>query len=331
MGDGTEGLERSSVEGTTRIELRRFSSRHQSPVSSVKPTECFVNVAAYLFTPLDRLVERRHAIRTLCDAHELAGTILLSPEGINLVLAGRRDGIDRLVSHLRSDPLMAELETKESLSSHQPFRRLLVKLKREIITFGVAGIDPRSSPSPKLPARELKRWLDDGRPVTLLDTRNDYEVELGTFEHSLPIGIAHFRDFPAAVGRLPAELKDQPIVMFCTGGIRCEKAGPFMEQAGFRQIYQLDGGILKYFEECGGDHFRGECFVFDHRVALNPRLEETQTIQCFACWHPLTLADQQSQHFISGVSCPFCIKSSAAKPVLSLAEREASIAGVPNP
>ena len=152
---------------------------------------------------------------------------------------------------------------KESPSAEQPFNRMLVKIKKEIIAFGVAGIDPASRPTPKLSARELKQWLDEGRPVTLLDIRNDYEVRMGTFRGARRAGIDHFREFPAAVQQLPAELKQQPVVMFCTGGIRCEKAGPFMEQAGFQNVHQLDGGILKYFEECGGAHYDGECFVFE--------------------------------------------------------------------
>ena len=224
-----------------------MATSHVPSLARDESRDCFINIAAYLFTSLDRLPERREELRSLCRSQHLKGTILLSPEGINLFMAGRRGGIDRLVGHLRSDPLLAGLDVKESFSDRQPFRRLLVKLKKEIIAFGVKSVDPRTKPSKKLPPRELKQWLDEGRPFTLLDTRNDYEVDLGTFENSRPIGVGHFRDFPAAVATLPDELKHQPIVMFCTGGIRCEKAGPFMEQAGFREIYQLDGGILKYF------------------------------------------------------------------------------------
>ena len=290
-----------------------------------------VNIAAYLFTPLDRLPERRTALRELCKAENLKGTILLSPEGINLFMAGPRVGIDRLLDELRSDPLLAALSTKESFSDRQPFRRLLVKLKREIIAFGIEGVAPRHSTSKKLPARQLKQWLDEGRPITLLDTRNDYEVELGTFTGAVPIGVQHFRDFPEAVRQLPEAMKEQPIVMFCTGGIRCEKAGPFMEQEGFREIYQLEGGILQYFEDCGGAHYDGDCFVFDHRVALNPQLEETATTQCYACQHPLTAKDQQSEHYISEVSCPYCWQPPADEPPRSLADREAAIQAACDP
>jgi UPF0176 protein len=306
-------------------------STQARPCQRSEPDACLVNVAAYLFTPLDRLAERREELRGLCKRGGLKGTILLSPEGINLFIAGAREGIERLLVHLRSDPLLANLEVKESLSDQQPYRRLLVKLKKEIIAFGVAGIAPGSSTSPKISATQLKEWLDEGRPVTLLDTRNDYEIRLGTFQNAMPIGVDHFRDFPTAVRKLPEALKDQPIVMFCTGGIRCEKAGPFMEQEGFREVYQLDGGILKYFEACGGAHYRGECFVFDRRVAVNPQLEETATTQCFACQHPLTADDQQSAHYVYGVSCPYCWKPPTTATPVSLAEREAAINAVTEP
>ena len=299
-----------------------------TPAASTQRSQAIVNVAAYLFTPLDRLPERREELRKFCKKLHLKGTILLSPEGINLFMAGTRDGIDQLIEHLRSDPLMATLETKESLSDYQPFSRLLVKLKKEIIAFGVDGVAPGNYTSKKLPARDLKKWLDEGRPITLLDTRNDYEVELGTFENAKPIGVDHFRDFPEAVRKLPDEMKEQPIVMFCTGGIRCEKAGPFMEQEGFREVYQLDGGILKYFEECGGDHYDGDCFVFDHRVAVDPKLQETATTQCYACQHPLTTDDQQSERYVCGEHCPYCWKPPADEIPVPIADREAAIRDV---
>jgi RluA family pseudouridine synthase len=202
---------------------------------------------------------------------------------------------------------------------------MLVRLKKEIIAFGIPGIDPARRTSPKVSPKELKRWLDEGHPVTLLDTRNDYEVKLGTFRNALPIGIAHFREFPQAVARLAPELKEQPIVMFCTGGIRCEKAGPFMEREGFKSIYQLDGGILKYFEECGGEHYAGECFVFDQRVGLDPSLQETGASQCFACQTPLSEADQQHEHYVPGESCAYCFKTPAQHMAANIARRHEQI------
>lgn len=266
----------------------------------------FVNIAAYKFVSLDRLSERKQELLPLCRRLKLKGTILLSPEGINIFLSGRREEIDQFLSVLQAQPEFSDLETKESFSDHQPFNRMLVRLKREIISMGVPEIRPGQRTSPKISARELKSWLDEGKEVCLLDVRNDYEVEVGTFENAIPIGVDHFRKFPAATRALPTELQEKPIVMFCTGGIRCEKAGPLMESQGFKNVYQLDGGILKYFEECGGAHYRGECFVFDKRVALNPQLEETDLKVCFACQSVLQPDDQRSPWFEPGKYCPHC-------------------------
>lgn len=270
-------------------------------------TKCDVlNVAAYKFTPLTKLAARRERLRPFCLELGLRGTILLSPEGINLFVAGTRNAVEQLIKALEADPEIGPLEVKESFSDHQPFNRMLVRLKREIIAFGIEGIDPQHKPSAKISPQELKAWLDEGRPVTLLDTRNDYEVRLGTFENAVPVGVDHFRDFPAAVEQLRDKLPDQPIVMFCTGGIRCEKAGPFMVREGFDEVYQLEGGILKYFQECGGAHYQGDCFVFDKRTALDPQLQETPTTLCYACQQPLTWEEQQSPQYVPGESCPYC-------------------------
>lgn len=266
----------------------------------------FINLSAYKFTPLDGLPELRERLRTLAQAEGLKGTILLSPEGINFFVAGTRPAITALLTALHAVPGLADVTPKESLSAEQPFNRMLVKIKKEIIAFGVPGIDPARRTSPKLAAKELKQWLDEGRPVTLLDTRNDYEVRLGTFRGAVPVGVDNFRDFPAAVAKLPAELKQRPIVMFCTGGIRCEKAGPFMESVGFAQVHQLDGGILKYFEECGGAHYDGECFVFDRRVGVDAALRETETVLCFNCQMPVTQAEQADPRYVYEKSCPAC-------------------------
>ncbi|MEO6052711.1 MAG: rhodanese-like domain-containing protein, partial [Chthoniobacterales bacterium] len=249
----------------------------------------FINIASYKFTPMPDLTPLREKLTEQCRTWGLKGTILLSPEGINLFVAGPQAEIDLLLTELRSIPGLEDLAPKYSESDHQPFTRMLVKLKKEIITFGVEGIDPANSPAPKLTARTLAQWLDEGRPITLLDTRNDYEVKMGTFKGALPLGIDNFRDFPEAARKLPPEMKKQPIVTFCTGGIRCEKAAPFLQREGFEQVFQLDGGILKYFEECGGAHYEGECFVFDKRVGLDPNLSETRAALCFACQMPLTM------------------------------------------
>lgn len=283
------------------------------------------NISCYQFATLTGLKELRARLLTVCKERGLKGTILLSPEGINMFLAGAREHIDALVDELRAIPGLEGLKPKYSESASQPFRRMLVRLKKEIIAFGVEGIEPARHTSPRLEAKVLKQWLDEGRPVILYDTRNDYEVKLGTFKGALPAGIDHFREFPAAVAKLPEEMKKAPIVTFCTGGIRCEKAAPFMERAGFENIWQLEGGILKYFEECGGAHYEGECFVFDQRVGVDPALSETESAQCFACQTPLTAEDQADARYVSHVSCPYCFKTTEEQQQQNMARRHASL------
>lgn len=283
------------------------------------------NIAAYRFTGLTDLKPLRERLTADCKAWGLKGTILLSTEGINLFVAGETDGVNLLLDFLRGIPGLEGLQAKFSESDHQPFNRMLVRIKKEIISFGHEGIRPAEYTSRKLPAKELKQWLDEGRPVTLLDTRNDYEVRTGTFRNAIIPHIDTFRQFPDAVRKLPEELKDQPVVMFCTGGIRCEKAGPFMELEGFRDVYQLEGGILKYFEECGGAHYDGECFVFDQRVGVDPALKETDTAVCYACQAPLDTTDQEDPRYVAGVSCPHCFRSEPEKMAERIAKAEARL------
>jgi UPF0176 protein len=289
------------------------------------------NIAAYKFASLSDLKGIRLRLLALCKEHGLKGTILLSTEGINLFVAGPGNSVQVLLVELRAMTGLESLEVKISESDHQPFNRMLVRIKKEIIAFGVPGIDPSRGPAPKISAQTLKQWLDEGKPLTLLDTRNEYEVRLGTFENARALGIDHFRNFPEAVRQLPAELKEEPIVMFCTGGIRCEKAGPFMEQQGYKNIFQLEGGILKYFEECGGAHYKGECFVFDQRVGLDPSLHETDSTQCFYCLTPLTKEEQEDERYVAGKSCPYCFKTSEQAMRESISRREEAIRALVNP
>ncbi|MDZ4782568.1 MAG: pseudouridine synthase [Planctomycetia bacterium] len=290
-----------------------------------------INVAAYQFVDLSDLKSLRSRLRALCSDWQLRGTILLSTEGINLFVAGERWSTDLLLAELRSIAGLENLAVKISASDRPPFNRMLVRIKREIIPFGVPGIDPARRPAAKLSPCELKQWLDEGRPITLLDTRNDYEVKLGTFRDALPIGIQHFRQFPQAADRLPAELKQRPIVMFCTGGIRCEKAGPYLKQQGFEQVFQLEGGILKYFQDCGTAYYQGECFVFDQRVGLDAGLDETRSEQCYACLTPLTASEQQDPRFLKGTSCPYCFLTSAEQQSRALIARQQSLAMATQP
>ncbi|MEO7411789.1 MAG: rhodanese-like domain-containing protein [Opitutaceae bacterium] len=264
------------------------------------------NLSAYKFNALEDLPALRERLRRITAASGLKGTILLSPEGINLFVAGDRAAVAGLMDELGGVSGLEGLAPKESVSDEQPFNRMLVKIKKEIIAFGVEGIDPARKPTAKLPPAALKQWLDEGRPVTLLDTRNNYEVRMGTFRGALAAGIEHFREFPDAVERLSPDLKEQPVVMFCTGGIRCEKAGPFLEREGFKHVFQLEGGILKYFAECGGAHYDGECFVFDQRVGVDAALQETDSVLCFNCQMPLTGEEQRHPHYVYEKSCPHC-------------------------
>lgn len=292
----------------------------------------YLNIAAYKFVPLAERKQLRRELRAACEAAELRGTILLSREGINMFIAGKEEPLRQFLDLLTAKPQFAELDVKESWSDHQPFSRMLVRLKAEIISMGIPGIDPGNRTSPKLSAAELKRWLDEGRDITLLDVRNDYEVGIGTFTGARAIGLDHFRNFPAAVATLPAELHGKPVVMFCTGGIRCEKAGPYMEQQGFKDIYQLDGGILKYFEDCGGAHYDGDCFVFDKRVALDPNLKQSDLALCFVCQAILTPEDQASNHYVINRSCPHCYHDrdeSQKQPTIE--ERNLAIRAATNP
>ena len=265
-----------------------------------------INISAYKFAPLEQLPALRQRLLELSAARGLRGTILLSAEGINFCVAGERAQTDALLTELRAVPGLEDLAPKESQSAEQPFNRMLVKIKKEIIAFGIAGVDPTRRPTRKIPPMKLKEWLDEGKPVTLLDTRNDYEIRMGSFHGALDTKIHHFREFPEAARKLPENLKSQPVVMFCTGGIRCEKAGPFLELAGFQNVFQLDGGILKYFEECGGAHYDGECFVFDRRVGVDAELKETKSVLCFNCQMPLREEEQRDPRYVPDVSCPHC-------------------------
>jgi UPF0176 protein len=232
-----------------------------------------LNIAAYQFASLSGLPTLRDQLRERCEAAGLKGTILLAPEGINLFLAGDAAAVREVLEFVRTVDGLSGLTAKESWSDFQPFRRLLVKLKREIITFCRPEADPRRHEALRVSPGELRQWLDERRDVVLLDTRNQYETAAGTFEGALVLPLDDFRRFPDVVAPHLEALSGRTVVTFCTGGIRCEKAAPWLRQAGVENVLQLDGGILKYFEECGGAHYRGECFVFDERQGLTPDLK----------------------------------------------------------
>ncbi len=281
----------------------------------MQPSATYVNIAAYKFITFDDTVEKRPQFRALCEELGLKGTILLSPEGINLFLAGLRESIDAFLAWLRADARFADLEVKESYSDRQPFTKMLVKLKREIITMKNPLIKPELGRAPAVDAKTLKRWLDQGhddagKPVVMVDTRNAFEVDVGTFNHTVDYRIEKFSEFPDVIAQHKDDFNGKTVVTFCTGGIRCEKAAIHMQHVGFDSVYQLEGGILKYFEEVGGAHYTGDCFVFDYRTALNPQLEATDTRQCFACRAVVTPHEQLSPYYVPGKSCPHCRKAS---------------------
>ncbi len=283
----------------------------------MQSTQPIVNISAYKFVTLDDTADMRPRFQQKCTDLGLKGTILLAPEGINMFLAGSREAIDGYMDWMHADARLADIVPKESLSEKQPFNRMLVRLKKEIITMKHPLIKPELGRAPAVSAQDLKRWLDqghddEGKPVVMVDTRNDFEVDVGTFTNTIDYRISKFSEFPDVIAQHRDELNDKTIVTFCTGGIRCEKAAIYMKDVGYDSVYQLEGGILKYFEEVGGDHYQGDCFVFDHRTALNPQLEETETRQCFACRAVVTPREQLSPLYVEGKSCPHCAKVAEA-------------------
>jgi UPF0176 protein len=236
-----------------------------------------VNISAYKFISLDDLPALRERLLSCCEALALKGTILLAPEGINLFLAGTREQIDRFIASLHEDDRFVDIAPKESLSDSVPFGRMRVRIKREIITMRRPTIRPESGRAPAVDASTLQRWLDqghddDGREVVLLDTRNDYETDMGKFPQAIEYRLASFTGFPKAIAADRARYAGKTVVSYCTGGIRCEKAALHMSALGMEHVYQLEGGILKYLEQTDATHWQGECFVFDGRVAVGADL-----------------------------------------------------------
>jgi UPF0176 protein len=271
----------------------------------------YVNIAAYKFITLDNLQDLRPQYQETCAHLGLKGTVLLTPEGINMFLSGTRANIDEYLAWVRSDARLADLEVKESLSAEQSHRRMLVRIKKEIITMRMPLIKPEEGRAPFVEAKTLKRWLDqghddNGKPVVMVETRNDYEVDVGTFNNTVDYRLKKFTEFPEVIEKHKADFEGKTVVTFCTGGIRCEKAAIHMQNIGYDNVYQLEGGILKYFEEVGGAHYTGDCFVFDYRTALNPKLEPTETTQCFACRAVVTPRQQMAPEYVPGKSCPAC-------------------------
>ena len=267
-----------------------------------------VNIAGYRFIDLQDRDQLREPFLKRCEELHLKGTILLSPNGINFSLSGSQESVDGYLEFLESDDRFVGIPLKITYNDYQPFRRMLVRLKKEIISLGMDDINPIEFTGPNIKPIELQEMLDNEEEVIVLDTRNDYEVRVGTFKNAIDLNIPSFRDFPQAVSNLPEEFKTKPIVMFCTGGIRCEKASAVMLKSGFENVKQLEGGILDYFKDTDASHWDGDCFVFDDRVAVDKGLNETDYIMCYSCREPLTKDEVRSPDYKVDDYCPYCVQ-----------------------
>ncbi len=270
--------------------------------------EKIVNIAGYRFVNLEDRDELRQPFRLICDKLGLMGTILLSKNGINFFLAGEQKSIDSYIEFLEKDERFIDIPLKISYTDYQPFRRMLVRLKKEIIALGIDEVRPADFTAPNIKPKEFKKMLDENEDLLILDTRNDYETRVGIFENAIDLNLSTFREFPEAILDLPDEYKTKQIVMYCTGGIRCEKASVVMMNAGFENVKQLEGGILGYFEETDGSYWKGDCFVFDQRVAVDTNLNETEYSMCFACREPLTKRERRSENYKLDSYCPYCVE-----------------------
>ena len=266
-----------------------------------------LNVAGYKFEPLKNLDYLIPQFQNKCDELELKGSVYLSPNGINFSIAGTKENVNTYIKFIEQNPKFKDIPLKKTFSATQPFRRMKVRLKKEIISLGRDDINPKELTGEYISPRELFEMYENKEDVIVLDTRNEYETRVGAFENAIDLQLDTFRDFPEAVESLPEEYKDKQIVMYCTGGIRCEKASAVMMKAGFADVKQLDGGVLEYFKETGGAYWEGDCFVFDERVALDKELNETEYIYCYICREPLSAEEKASLEFKINEYCPYCI------------------------
>ena len=271
----------------------------------------FLNVAGYKFEPLENLDSLIPEFQNKCDELGLKGSVYLSPNGINFSIAGTEEDMDTYIKFMEEDSRFRDIPLKKTFSETQPFRRMKVRLKKEIISLGRDDINPRELTGDYISPRELFEMYETKEDVIVLDTRNEYETRVGLFENAVDLQLDTFRDFPSAIETLPEEYKDKQIVMYCTGGIRCEKASAVMMKAGFSDVKQLEGGVLDYFKETGGAYWNGDCFVFDERVALDKELKETEYIYCYICREPLSAEEKASPDFKINEYCPYCVDSSS--------------------
>ncbi|OKY26334.1 rhodanese-related sulfurtransferase [Thalassotalea sp. PP2-459] len=282
--------------------------------------------ALYKFVRLNDFELIKQPLLTVMQANDVKGTLLLANEGINGTIAGSQKGVDAVLDFLAQDERLGLVDHKFSYADENPFQRSKVKLKKEIVTMGVEGIDPTLTVGTYVKPDEWNALISDPE-VLLIDTRNDYEVEIGTFENAINPNTETFREFPDYVEKHLDKTKHKKVAMFCTGGIRCEKSTAYLKEQGFDDVYHLEGGILKYLEEVPEQEskWQGDCFVFDGRVAVTHGLGQGQYDQCFACRYPITDEEKQSEHYVKGVSCPKCIDKYTADQRERFAEREKQI------
>ena len=290
------------------------------------PTSPFRVAALYRFVRLDNHEALRQPLATFCCGRDIKGTLLLAHEGINGTVAGTEEAIAELIAYLEAMPEFVGLEVKYSSAAEMPFHRMKVRLKREIVTMGVDDIDPLRAVGTYVEAGDWNALISDPDTV-VIDTRNDYEVTLGTFENAVDPHTKSFREFPQWAHEHRAELEGKKIAMFCTGGIRCEKATAYVKSLGFDEVFHLKGGILKYLEDVPREEslWKGECFVFDERVSVSHGLAEGEAELCRACRHPLTPQERISPHYQQGVSCPHCYEERSDDDRARYAERQRQV------
>ncbi len=293
---------------------------------SPAPHQQVVVSALYHFVTLENYQALRQPLHDFMIDNDIRGTLLLAQEGINGTVAGSKQSIEKLHAWLRADERLRDLRTKESFDADMPFYRSCVKLKKEIVTMGVEGIDPKQVVGTYVKPEDWNALISDPE-VTLIDTRNDYEVAIGTFKNAKDPKTETFRQFPDYVKSSMDPKKQKKVAMFCTGGIRCEKSTAYLKEQGFEEVYHLQGGILKYLETVPEEEslWQGECFVFDNRVSVNHQLEKGAYDQCHACRLPITEEDKNSDKYVQGVSCPSCYDKKSEQQRQRFAERERQV------
>ena len=282
--------------------------------------------ALYKFVTLEDYQQIRQPLLEKMESLNIKGTLLLAHEGINGTVSGTQEAIQQLLDYLNADARMNPISFKVSFDETQPFHRTKVKLKKEIVTLGVEGIDPRRSVGTYVKPKDWNALISDPEVVTI-DTRNDYEIEIGTFKHAIDPETKTFREFPEYVAKNLDPKKHKKVAMFCTGGIRCEKSTAYLKEQGFEEVYHLEGGILQYLEDVPQEEslWEGDCFVFDNRVAVNHDLQRSEYDQCYACRLPITEHDKQSDLFEPGVSCPKCHGTHSEEQIARFRERERQV------